>query len=46
MAFLITQILRVRAEVVGEVPGFPYFFRHDVETISQWYKFKLQIGGK
>ena len=53
MVILVNQNLGVRAGVVGgggEVRGSPYFFFHqilsDMDTISQWHKFKFQNRGE
>ena len=49
MAILVNQNLGVSAVVVGEVRGSPYFFRQilsDMDTISQWHKFKFQNRGE
>ena len=49
MAILVNQNLEVRTGVAGGFPGSPYFFRQilpDMDTISQWHKFKFQNRGK
>ena len=49
MASLVNQNWGVRAGVVGGILGSPYFFRQilsDMDTISQWHKFKFQNRGE